>query len=86
MEIAQNPENITFLEKADHRALHSANGGTNVPIAAKILGGVAVGLEFIEQNFPNTIGVLDALDPVGTLGLQAIEQLNYSCERDLNCI
>jgi RHS repeat-associated protein len=74
--IAENADNITFMEKPAHQALHNELGGTQVPIAAKVLGGAAAILEFVEQNFPNTLQRLDALDPVGTIGMEYLEQTN----------
>jgi RHS repeat-associated protein len=76
--LAENPDNIIFMEGAAHRALHSANGGTRKPITASILGGVAAGLEFIERNFPSTLQALDILAPVETIGMEYLEQMNDS--------
>jgi hypothetical protein len=55
VEIAQNPDNITFMEKSDHQALHGELGGTQVPITVgadaltKGLLGVAAGLEVLSE-------------------------------------
>lgn len=38
IEIAENPDNIFFKEKQEHRDIHQKNGGTNKPIFKKILG------------------------------------------------
>lgn len=78
--IAEDADNITFMEKRDHQALHRDLGGTQVPIAAKILGGAAAVLEFVEQNFPDTLQTLDTLDPVGTIGMEYLEQVNDPCK------
>jgi hypothetical protein len=56
IEIAKNPENITFMEKPDHQALHGELGGTQVPIpgpggdaVVSVLLGAAVVLEAISE-------------------------------------
>ncbi|GAM96817.1 wall associated protein [alpha proteobacterium U9-1i] len=37
IELAENPSNVRFLTKAEHNALHRANGGTRVPIRGQPL-------------------------------------------------
>ncbi|ACE82826.1 RHS repeat-associated core domain-containing protein [Cellvibrio japonicus] len=49
IDIAKNPDNITFMEKADHQAKHAENGGTQVPIGAIALGVIADGLDLLSQ-------------------------------------
>ena len=47
IEIAKNPDNIRFMEKADHQAKHAENGGTQIPITATALGVLASGLDIL---------------------------------------
>jgi len=46
IDIAQNPDNITFKEPDVHKAIHAENGGTQVPITASMLVVFATGLEW----------------------------------------
>ena len=58
--IAENPDNIRFMEKADHQAEHAAAGGTQVPITgghdAVTVGltGLAIAAEVI-ANVPDPV-------------------------------
>lgn len=55
IKIAENPQHITFMEKGDHQDLHSALGGTQVPISggkdavSVVLTGLAIGLELLSE-------------------------------------
>ena len=52
VEIAKNPDNITFMEKADHQATHAQNGGTQVPISrsADAVTGTLLGIAVILEG------------------------------------
>lgn len=60
IEIAKDPENITFMEPDAHKALHIEKGGTQVPITGdavtKVLIGMAAVLEVLGQ-------AADMIDP-----------------------
>ena len=64
--IAENPDNITFMEGPDHMALHAANGGTQVPISASIVGAIATGLELLSE-------IPDPTSLVSTMGCAEME-------------
>ncbi|WP_166838391.1 RHS repeat-associated core domain-containing protein [Rheinheimera pleomorphica] len=58
--IAENPDNITFMEGADHMALHAELGGTNVPISATVVGALATGLELLSE-IPDPTSVISTM-------------------------
>lgn len=64
--IAEDPNNITFLEGADHMALHAAQGGTQVPISAAIVGAIATGLELLSE-------IPDPTSLISTMGCAELE-------------
>lgn len=74
VEIAKNPDNITFMEKPDHQATHAQNGGTQVPISksgdavTSTLVGIAVILEGASE-------VADHIPDVTSLFQQGIAAL-----------
>ena len=81
IDIAQNPENITFMEPSNHRQVHQDNGGTNVPIDSKNKLGVAVagvGLTVME----GVANILDAAagvpDPM-SISFEAGQILGSDC-------